>query len=72
MAARNRRRDLRKCYINDQMTQVGGHLAKHSRDLKKQGHLKYSWTRLGKIFVKKDDLSKTFEIQIMEDFDKVL
>ena len=57
-------------YINDQMTYTGSTLLRECRDLKKKGLFKFVWTRLGKIFVKKADESRTQEIQCSEDIEK--
>ena len=69
MAARKSRRTSRQHYMNDHLTMTGGELAKQCRDLRKAETIKYTWTKLGKIFVKRTDTSKTFEIQSTEDIE---
>ena len=70
MAAR-RSLNMRSWYVNDQMTQIGGELCRRCRELRRNNQLKYVWTRLGKIFVKKTDDSRTIEIQSDEDVEKI-
>jgi hypothetical protein len=71
MAARRRIRTNTN-YINDHMTKAGGEIAKRCRELRKGGSIEYTWTKLGKIFVKVTKTSKTIEVQCTEDVDKVL
>jgi len=56
-------------YINDQMPFVGGGLLKKCRDIRKAGQAKYVWTRLGKIFMKRGEKTRTMEIQSIEDIE---
>ena len=70
MAAQREKRT--KHFINDQMTRVGGELAKKCRDHKRAGTIRFTWTRLGKIFIKKTEESRTTEIQSMDDIQKVI
>jgi hypothetical protein len=65
-------RDFKKNFINDQMTQVGGDLCKKCRKVRNEGGFKFVWTRLGKIFVKVLENSKTIEVQSQEDLDKLI
>jgi len=66
-----RKMDIRTCYVNDQMTRIGGDLCKKCRELRKKNQLAYVWTRLGKIYIKRSEDSKTIEIQCDEDVEKV-
>jgi hypothetical protein len=72
MMAARRKIAIRNHYINDQMTYEGGQLAKRCRELRKKNKIKFTWTRLGKIFVKKDEESNVIEIQRGEEITKFL
>jgi len=72
MMAARRKVPLRKHYINDQMTYEGSQLAKKCRELRKKKMIMYTWTRLGKIFIKKNDDSKVIEIQRQEEIDQFI
>lgn len=50
-------------YISEQLTAKGARLYFLSRDLAKSKKFKYCWTSFGKVFVRKDDVSKIICIQ---------
>jgi len=72
MAARRKMRRMDKHYINDHLTFTGGQLAKQCRDLRKAGKAKFTWTMMGKIFIKKKEDSPTIEVKCSEDIGRFI
>lgn len=58
-------------YINEHLTAANKLLLKRARDLKNQLNYKYVWVKECKIFMRKDDTSKTHYISNEADFNKI-
>ena len=67
MYAKRRLGKDEKIYINDQLTSLNAMLFKQARDLKRRGHLHSTWTRFGKVFMRKTDQSDAKEIRSPSD-----
>lgn len=50
-------------FVSEQLTPKAARLFFLARDLAKSKHYKYCWTSFGRVFVRKDDQSKTTQIQ---------
>ncbi|KAJ8710969.1 hypothetical protein PYW07_008211 [Mythimna separata] len=50
-------------FISEQLTAKGARLFFLARDLKRAQKVKYCWTSMGKVLVKKDDNAKSIHIQ---------
>lgn len=55
-----------KIFLSDQLTSTMSHIFYHARQLRKQKQIKYAWTKLGRVYVKKDDDSRAFNIKSIE------
>ena len=62
----------RQIYINDQQTQPNSKIFQHARQMVRNGTLASTWTRLGKVFVKKNDHSRPVWITLMKDLESLL
>lgn len=60
----------KQIYINDQLTTYGNQLFYKARQLKKEGKVKYVWTRDGHIYVRKTDTTEKQKIKNETDIDK--
>lgn len=55
-----------KIFLNDHLTPISSNLFFQARQLKKQNKVKYAWSKLGKIYIRKDDESRAFHITSSE------
>lgn len=55
-----------KIFLTDHLTPTMANIFYHARQLRKQKKIKYAWTKLGHIYVKKDDVSLAYNIKSME------
>jgi hypothetical protein len=56
-------------YINDQLVMENKYLLKRAKDIRRDGKIKFAWTRYGKIFIKKDENGRAVRIRKLEDLD---
>lgn len=55
-----------KIFLNDQLTPISSNLFFQARQLRKNNKVKYAWSKLGKIYIKKDDNSRAYHIKCLE------
>lgn len=55
-----------KIYLSDHLTPIMSSIFYQARLLKKKKIIKYAWTKLGNIYVKKDDNDRAFNIKSMQ------
>lgn len=64
-----------RIFLGDHLTSTTNNIFYHARQLKKRNKVKYAWSKLGKIYVKKDDDSRAVQIKCQDQlsqFDKQL
>lgn len=67
--------NVEQIFISDHLTPVTSKIFYQARQLKKKQKIKYAWSKLGKIYVRKDENSRAHLIESLkqlEDFDKKL
>ena len=59
-----------RLYINESLTQKGRVLLKTVKEFKKNNHLKFIWTRQGKVFLRKSEMasSQVFSFSTLDEF----
>lgn len=60
-----------KIYLEDHLTYTNGNIFYHSRLLRKNGIVKFAWTKLGHVYVKKDNASYAVNIKTIEQFTSI-
>lgn len=56
-----------RIYLSDHLTRTMSNIFYHARQLKKEKRVNYVWTKMGKIFIKKDDTSRAHQIKSIAD-----
>lgn len=56
----------KKIFVSDHLTSVNNNIFYNARQLRKKNKIKYAWTKLGKVYVKKDDVSRAHNISTLE------
>jgi prefoldin subunit 5 len=61
-----------RVYVNEHLTQYNKFLLKQCRETAKNKGYQYTWTKNGRIFVRKNDLSPAFQVTQEKDFLKIV
>lgn len=59
-------------FLSDHLTTYNNNIFFHARRLKRAGHLKYAWSKLGKVYIKKDDESRAHNVESVEQLQSLI